>query len=156
MDKITLISQYIESQYDEDLYALDNEIVFWVDWKGDDAEIVKCCENCIKTGDLDAELIQDNNELLLSIHFNGDNFLKKITDRDSTLILLNQIIQPHFDLRFCLDSDGNDTLAFLPLSLKEWNLLEDKFGQFVIDELFESVQLDSQIFNGDWDDELEG
>lgn len=141
MDKITQISQYIASQNYEDLYALDNEIVFLVDWKGDDVEIVKCCENCIKTGNLDAELIQENNDSILSISFNGETFLKNVTDRDSTLILLNQIIQPNFDLRFCLASDGNDKLAFLPLPIKEWNLLEDK--------LFESVQIDSLIFNGD-------
>ena len=156
MDKISQISQYIENQNYEDLYRLDNEIVFWVDWKGDDVEIVKCCEYCIKTGYLDSELIHENNESLLSIHFNGNNFSQKVIDRDSTLIFLNQIIKPNFDLRFCLDSDENDTLAFLPLSIIEWNLLEDKFGQNVIDELFESVEIDSRIFNGDWDVELDG
>ncbi|WP_228277599.1 hypothetical protein [Acinetobacter dispersus] len=36
-------------------------------------------------------------------------------DRDTTLKALNQILQPDYEIRFCMASDGSDTLAFLPL-----------------------------------------
>lgn len=36
-------------------------------------------------------------------------------DRDITIKYLNDFIQPSYEIRFCIESLGNDTLAFVVL-----------------------------------------
>ena len=36
-------------------------------------------------------------------------------------------------MRFCIDSYGSDTLAFLPLAANTWAELEERYGDLVSD-----------------------
>src|SRR5690606_27078091 len=49
-------------------------------------------------------------------------------DRHITLLALNEILNPHYEIRMAWASDGGDTLAFAPLSCEEWDALELEFG----------------------------
>ncbi len=51
-------------------------------------------------------------DLFLTIQYKDQTFTEKIIDRDPTLIFLNRVIQPDYEIRFCKGSDGSDTLAF--------------------------------------------
>ena len=49
-------------------------------------------------------------------------------DRDNTINYLNEYIKPIYEIRFCMESLGNDTLAFCLLEENLWNELEKEFG----------------------------
>ena len=66
-------------------------------------------------------------------------------DRDTTLKALNQILQPDYEIRFCVASDGSDTLAFLPLPSSLWQQLDQKYSNS-IHQLFRTFEQDSTFF----------
>lgn len=49
-------------------------------------------------------------------------------DRDNTIKYLNEYIKPIYEIRFCMESLGNDALAFCLLEENLWNELEKEFG----------------------------
>ncbi|WP_244307354.1 hypothetical protein [Flavobacterium fluviatile] len=118
-EKIEKLVKYLESEEYDDFYNLDNDIVFWVDWRESDDAIVEYCEKCLKTNLLSAEMKQVSDDLELTIKYENRVYTEKIVDRDSTIIALNVIIKPKYEIRFCKVSDGSDTLAFLPLASQQ-------------------------------------
>ncbi|MCH7383659.1 hypothetical protein MMP71_07310 [Acinetobacter dispersus] len=66
-------------------------------------------------------------------------------DRDTTLKALNQILQPDYEIRFCMASDGSDTLAFLPLPSSLWQQLDQKYTNRIY-QLFRTFEQDSTFF----------
>jgi hypothetical protein len=106
----------------------DKESVFWVDHRESDDAIAEYCEELICTGKLSANWLDD--ELFLSY---GDKrtrvpLTQSPADRHITLVALNEILAPDFDVRLAWDSTGGDTLAFAVLSQLEWRELEEEFG----------------------------
>jgi hypothetical protein len=45
--------------------------------------------------------------------------------------LLNEVLSPDYEVRYCIDSHGGDTGAFLPLPTKVWAELESRYGDAV-------------------------
>ncbi|UHO39642.1 hypothetical protein H5J24_06070 [Chryseobacterium capnotolerans] len=155
MNKADTLKKYIETESFDELSALNSQLIFWVDWREEDDAIVEYCEKCLNTGTLNAEIVYNGDELLLTIDYKGNVFTEKIIDRDPTLIFLNRILQPDYEIRFCKGSDGSDTLAFLPLSKSEWLELENIHGKEKVNSLFEVINEDTQMFSKEWDFELE-
>jgi hypothetical protein len=52
-------------------------------------------------------------------------------DRHITLCSLNEALKPDYEVRFCIDSNGSDTLSFLPLPTSTWKDLEANYGEAV-------------------------
>ena len=69
-----------------------------------------------------------------------------IMERDVTIKYLNEFIKPEYQIRWFLETLGNDTLGFVLLSFEEWNLLEKEFANKVQDYFLE-INLDSSMFN---------
>lgn len=113
------------------------------------------CEKRLKTGALHAEMTYCGDYIFLTIKYKDQTFKEKVIDRDPTLIFLNRVLQPDYEIRFCKDSDGSDTLAFLPLSKAEWESLESIHGKEKLENLFETIHQDTQMFSKEWDFELE-
>ncbi|OCA78784.1 hypothetical protein BBH99_07350 [Chryseobacterium contaminans] len=151
MNKADTLKKYIETESFEELSALNSQLIFWVDWREEDDAIVEYCEKCINTGTLNAEMGYSGDELLLTIKYKDQVFTEKVMDRDPTLIFLNRVLQPDYEIRFCKGSDGSDTLAFLPLSKAEWLELENIHGKEKLDDLFEVINQDTQMFSKEWD-----
>lgn len=53
------------------------------------------------------------------------------TDRHLAMVKLNELLTPGYEIRFCVDSMGDDTLAFVPLAPAAWRALEREFGDAV-------------------------
>ena len=155
MKKTDVLKKYIESESFEELSALNSQLIFWVDWREEDDAIVEYCEKCLNTGMLYTEMVYSGEDIFLTINYKGNVFTEKIIDRDPTLIFLNRILQPDYEIRFCKGSDGSDTLAFLPLSKSEWLELENIHGKEKVNSLFEVINEDTQMFSKEWDFELE-
>lgn len=155
MNKISNIKKYIETEDYDDFNNLDENIVFWVDWREEDDAIVKYCEKCLNTKSLYAKMNYEGEDLFLTIQYKNQSYKEEVIDRDSTLKFLNRVIQDDYEIRFCKASNGNDTLAFLPLSIEEWKNLEKDFSKVKLENLFEIINKDTQMFSVEWDFDFE-
>jgi hypothetical protein len=124
------------------------EIILWVDHREDDEDIPKLCEHILKTGSLDGRWGGD--EMMdLVISFRGVDhrisYPNPFADRDTSIIALNDILSPDFELRYCTASNGSDGAAFLPLTREQWNELDERFEDRLA-PLFLPVGADFAIF----------
>jgi hypothetical protein len=134
--KLDLIEQVLESPTEARIETLlaDEETVFWVDWRQEDDSIPAACEQILRTGVLTGELVkvQSENGYEVYVRFRDRRERVPLTysgaDRHITIYSLNDILRPYYEIRFCIDSQGNDTLAFLPLPSYQWENLEQRFG----------------------------
>ncbi|MBV8251381.1 MAG: hypothetical protein JO154_02140 [Chitinophaga sp.] len=154
-EKLTLLNKYLKSTSVEDFDTIPNSVVFWVDWREEDDAVVAYCEKRLQTGQLSATMEDKPDGLELQITFQGTTHRDIVVDRDRTIIFLNSIIQPNYEIRFCKASEGSDTLAFLPLTATEWQQLEAQYGADVINSCFESINTASEMFNKSYDFEME-
>ena len=115
----------------------DESVVFWVDWREEDDAIVRYCEQILQTGHLDAEIVEIEAEpgFELYIVFRGERHRVPLVigaeDRHITLYSLNRVLAPEYEIRFCVASNGSDTLAVIPLRADDWHSLESQFGNKV-------------------------
>lgn len=125
----------------------DDQAVFWVDWRSDDAEIVAACEAVLGSGRLTCEA-GDTDDLTITF---GERRLpvpltQSVHDRHHTLMALNRVLSPDYELRLVAASDGADTLAFTVLPRREWVRLTDRFGQEQVDTAFRPLRDDQDVF----------
>lgn len=121
-----VVSSYLSDPNERDLRRLldDERTVFWVDWRAEETQVIELCENVLRTGDLAFEL--DGEDLF--VVRGGKRHHVPLTfspaDRHIAICSLNDALSPDFEIRFCVASNGMDTLAFLPLSVERWRELE--------------------------------
>jgi hypothetical protein len=112
----------------------DESTAFWVDWGQEDETIADACEDVLLTGCLSGELVEvDTNEGVEVYIQYGDRRVHvpltyRVADRHITLCVLNDVLAPDYEVRFCIDSKGGDTLAFLQLTVGQWAELERQYG----------------------------
>ena len=154
-DMYTLVKDFFSHDMDlDDLF--DSEAIIWIDWREDDEDVVRYFNDMmdepidIQTvsngkpyGD-DIVLQKGDNELLIPY---GDE-----KDRDVTIKYFNDFVQPDYEVRWFIESLGNDTLGFTVLSGAEWANLEDEFGTDIVRYYFEPINLESNMFNLDMDE----
>lgn len=68
-------------------------------------------------------------------------------DRDTTIKSINEFIQPKYEIRFCIESLGNDTLAFVVLTKDLWKQLENEFDKEKVSYYFEEINFKSKMFD---------
>lgn len=109
-----------------DAAFLDNSCphFFAVDRREDDADIVQYCADCLGNESLRGEW---QNDMLVIIH--GENkttvpLANDDGDRDVTIRTLNDVLQPHYEIRFLVCSHGSDTAGFAVLPAADWQLLD--------------------------------
>jgi len=126
----------------------DRENVVWIDWGEEEVLIVTLTEQVIRTGFLTAALATDSDHLVIS--FKGKDYKYPLvmddTNQHKTLLRLNEVLNPDYELRMAWDSDGSDTLAVIPLTLKQWGELEVRFGTGTVDKAFLKLSPHPNIF----------
>lgn len=130
-----LIKRVIESPDEDTIETLfdDYDTVVWVDWGADDREIVDDFESILQTGKLSAEAVSANTDAGYELFITyGDERVKVPIvcggeDRHITIVTLNEVLAPEYEIRFCIDSNGSDTLGFLPLPSSKWRELEEQY-----------------------------
>lgn len=151
-NKMKFFSAYLLST-DEDFF-IDNfvegddgiyDVAMWVDWKEYCVDIVEYCMDILNNNDLSVQE-EDNGDVIITyknvttkIDFNTEH-----TDQDATIKTLNKVISEDYEIRFCSECDG-DTLCFVPLTHKQWELLEKKYPS-ELDEKFEKINANSTFF----------
>lgn len=153
-EKIELIESYIKDPSDNNFYDTFSDrydIIMVVDWREMDEDIISYCEQIINTKSLSVELDDCDNKqgFTLTIYYKDKSLIVPYqgdgADRDTTLLALNEILQPDYEIRFCVESNGSDTLVFMPLLKLLWQQLEDKYPDQVA-KLFEKFASNSEFF----------
>ena len=138
--------------HDMDLVDLfDSEAIIWIDWREYDEDVVnyfndmmdepiniQTVSNGKPYGD-DIVLKKGDKELQIPY---GDE-----QDRDVTIKYFNDFIKPDYEVRWFVESLGNDTLGFTVLSGAEWAKLDDEFGADTVRYYFEPIDFESDMFN---------
>ena len=154
-DMYTLVKDFFSHDMDlDDLF--DSEAIIWIDWREDDEDVVRYFNDMIDEpidiqtvsngkpyGD-DIMLQKGDKELLIPY---GDE-----KDRDVTIKYFNDFVKPDYEVRWFVESLGNDTLGFTVLSWAEWSKLDDEFGADTVRYYFEPIDLESNMFNLDMDE----
>ena len=149
-DMYKLVRDFFSHDMDlDDLF--DSEAIIWIDWREDDEDVVnyfndmmdepidiKTVSNGKAYGD-DIVLQKGDKELLIPY---GDE-----KDRDVTIKYFNDFVQPDYEVRWFVESLGNDTLGFTVLSGAEWANLDDEFGADTVRYYFEPIDFESDMFS---------
>ena len=149
-DMYNLVKDFFSNNMDlTDLF--DSEAIIWIDWREYDEDVVnyfndmmdepidiKTVSNGKAYGD-DIVLQKGDNELQIPY---GDE-----QDRDVTIKYFNEFVKPDYEVRWFIESLGNDTLGFTVLSGGEWAKLNDEFGADTVRYYFEPIDFESDMFN---------
>lgn len=152
MRDITFIQDYLT---DTDYQKFEEHVV-WIDWREDNADIVHYSEKRLNTGKLTYEYVVDNVRGVDLYIIYGDKkshvLMEDDDSCDPTIIALNEILQPDYEIRMWMESRGSDTLGFVFLTPAEWSALEQQFGLENVKEYFMSITPDTKIFRLTYDD----
>ena len=137
-----------------DLY--DSEAIIWIDWREYDEDVVRYF-NDMMAEPIDIEIVGNGkpygDDIVLR---KGDKELQipygDEQDRDVTIKYFNDFVKPDYEVRWFIESLGNDTLGFTMLSGAEWAKLDDEFGADTVRYYFEPIDFESDMFNLDMDE----
>ncbi|MBT2745143.1 MULTISPECIES: hypothetical protein [unclassified Lysobacter] len=148
--KLAAIRAYLDDGGVDYFYdTLQNSAtLMWVDHREDDADIVLTAAEHLG---LDEKTLSADwtSEPGLNIEYRGKitavPYPNDFADRDTTIVTLNEIIKPDYELRWAIASNGSDTLGLLPLSRAQWESLEATHPQQIA-ELFRKIAPGSVMF----------
>ena len=150
-----LVKDFFSNDMDlNDLY--DSEAVIWIDWGEYDEDVVRYF-NDMMAEPIDIAIVSNGkpygDDIVLR---KGDKELQipygDEQDRDVTIKYFNDFVKPDYEVRWFIESLGNDTLGFTVLSGAEWAKLDDEFGADTVRYYFEPINLESNMFNLDMDE----
>ena len=133
----------------DDLF--DSEAIIWIDWREYDEDVVNYF-NDMMDEPIDIQTVSNGkpygDDIVLK---KGDKELQipygDEQDRDVTIKYFNDFIKPDYEVRWFVESLGNDTLGFTVLSGAEWAKLDDEFGADTVRYYFEPIDFESDMFN---------
>ena len=149
-DMYTLVKDFFSHDMDlDDLF--DSEAIIWIDWREDDEDVVRYF-NDMMAEPIDIEIVGNGkpygDDIVLR---KGDKELQipygDEQDRDVTIKYFNDFVKPDYEVRWFIESLGNDTLGFTVLSGAEWAKLDDEFGADTVRYYFEPIDFESDMFN---------
>ncbi len=120
----------------------DQATRFWVDWREEDDNIPRYCEELIKTGSLSGIVynIEEEPGFAVDILYKGVAtrvpLIEGPEDRHITLVTLNKVLNPDYELRYYIPSHGSDGAAIVPLPMRVWEELEAEFGPKVAKQFY--------------------
>ena len=129
----------------------DSEAIIWIDWREYDEDVVRYFSD-VMAEPIDIEIVGNGkpygDDIVLR---KGDKELQipygDEQDRDVTIKYFNDFVQPDYEVRWFVESLGNDTLGFTVLSVAEWAKLDDEFGADTVLYYFEPIDFESDMFN---------
>lgn len=155
-DKVALIAQYLESG-EEEFFSLvldgdNDDIVCSALWLEEDQEMITLCEGILNTGSLSCEFNDSDDPAGCELIIIYKGVRTKVNypqeaDKDITLITLNEVLRPDYEVRLCKIYDGSDMATLLPLATAQWASLEARFGQAKLAEYFAKIEQGSKVFN---------
>jgi hypothetical protein len=118
---------------------------FTVDWREDDADIVKSCAETLGLETLTAEWRDENLFILYEGRETRVPLKIDAGDRHITLCTLNDVLSPGHELRYVVCSHGGDALGFAALSTADWRDLENADADAVAENFLDPRPLRNLI-----------
>lgn len=149
-DMYKLVKDFFSHDMDlDDLF--DSEAIIWIDWREYDEDVVNYF-NDMMDEPIDIQTVSNGkpygDDIVLK---KGDKELQipygDEQDRDVTIKYFNDFIKPDYEVRWFVESLGNDTLGFTVLSVSEWAKLDGEFGADTVRYYFEPIDFESDMFN---------
>lgn len=145
------IKEFLENPVDNMENFFNSRAITWIDWREYDEDIIRYFNEMMEDK-LELELIDNGKP------YGDDIVLIKGTeklripyeeemDRDTTIKYLNDFIKPEYEIRWFLESLGDDTLGFVLLKSDEWKKLEEEFEQATVGYYFATIDLESMMFD---------
>ncbi len=122
-------------EYDEDIISYVNQRL------GDDIVEVEFVDNSKEYGD-DIVLVRKGEKMQIPY---GD-----VMDRDVTVRSLNKFLEDDYEIRWFMESLGDDTLGFVVLKAQEWRSLEEEFGEIFVDHYLSRISESTRMFDLDF------
>lgn len=137
----------------------EHESLIWIDWREDEGDIIQYFNDQLPESDqITCEIIDIDKprgvDIVLSSHDRKLTipFADDRTDRDSAIRAMQDMIAPRYQIRWFMESLGNDTLAYLLLSTEQWAELEKQFGKEKLEFHFQPITSESVMFSLDMDE----
>ena len=68
-------------------------------------------------------------------------------DRHTTLLVLNRVLHPEYEIRFVNKSTDGEQVAFVPLSANDWLVLEQQHGSAAVGAAFAPIREHPNFFS---------
>ncbi len=147
------IEEYLDAPSEERFHALlgdEEDVIVWIDHRDDEESIVSAIESCLKTDKLTSKVVDSDNEHGFDFIIKYKGAKKRVPfvtlgthNRQEAIVTLNELLSPDYEVRFCVDSSGSDTLAYIPLSCNDWNKLENQYGVIAVRRRFYPINKES-------------
>jgi len=144
------VKTFLENPETLEEFWYSNEIV-WIDWREYDENIIRYFNEMMEEK-LEIQLINNNQPYGNDIFLIKGQAQSKIQyeeemDRDTAIKYLNDFIKPQYEIRWFIESLGNDTLCFVLLKSDEWEMLEEEFGKAKLNRYFTPIDFESKMFD---------
>ncbi|MEK5231292.1 hypothetical protein MHB42_05905 [Lysinibacillus sp. FSL K6-0232] len=152
------VAQFLKHAIVEDIYEQFNVLV-WIDWREAEEDVIAYFNEQLpitdqiacKIAEIDkprgVDIVLTSQEKMMTIPFADDR-----TDRDSAIRAMQDMLSPRYQIRWFMESLGDDTLAFVLLPARQWKELEQQFGKRKVDYYFQPVTNSSVMFELDIDE----
>lgn len=144
------VKTFLENPETLDEFWYSKETV-WIDWREYDEDIIRYFNEMMEEK-LEIQLINNNqtygNDILLIKGQEQSQIpYEEEMDRDTTIKYLNDFIKPKYEIRWFIESLGNDTLCFVLLKSDEWKMLEEEFGKEKLNHYFTPIDFERKMFD---------
>jgi len=152
--KLDIVTKLLSSPSADAVGAFleDESVVFWIDWRQEDETIADSCELVLNTGSLGGEMIDNTDDdcpYHVEITYNSKRERVPLTfsesDRHLTLLAINRVLHPDYEIRLCISASDGDTLGFVALPTTDWNALHIQFDGLV-DKHFYRISKTPNLF----------
>lgn len=144
------VKNFLEHPDSIETFRDSNELV-WIDWREYDDDIIRyfneMMEDKLELEMIDNEKPYGDDIILVKGAEKLQILYEEEMDRDTTIKYLNEFIKPEYEIRWFLESLGNDTLGFVLLKSNEWKKLEEEFDKDTVGYYFTPITLDSEMFD---------
>ncbi|AVK86915.1 glutathione reductase [Lysinibacillus sp. B2A1] len=124
-----------------------------MDWREAEEDLIDYFNEQLPVSDqINCEIIEIDKprgvDIVLSSQENSMTipFADDVTDRDSAIRAMQEMLSPQYQIRWFMESLGNDTLAFALLPVVQWKELEQQFDKRKVDYYFQPVTNTSVMF----------
>lgn len=147
------IAEFLNNLTLEEIYDQSN-LLIWIDWREAEEDLIDYFNEQLPEPDrIDCEIVEidkprgvdiilSSQEKKMTIPFSDD-----VTDRDSAIRAMQEMLSPQYQIRWFMESLGNDTLAFALLPAVQWKELVQQFGKHKVDHYFKPVTNTSVMFD---------
>lgn len=144
------VKNFLEHPDSIETFWDSNELV-WIDWREYDDDIIRyfneMMEDKLELEMIDNEKPYGDDIILVKGAEKLQILYEEEMDRDTTIKYLNEFIKPEYEIRWFLESLGNDTLGSVLLKSNEWKKLEEEFDKDTVGYYFTPITLDSEMFD---------